>query len=93
MRYEYDPNKSHANKIKHGIDFEEAQALWLDKNAVIQDARSDTEPRFVVIGRIGGIFWAAFITHRREAIRIISVRRARKEEIADYEQELARRRT
>lgn len=92
MQYEYDPNKSRTNKVKHGIDFEEAQALWMDKNAVVQDARSDTEPRFIVIGRIGDLFWAAFITYRGETVRIISVRRARKEEIADYEQELARRR-
>ncbi|MDR2891664.1 MAG: BrnT family toxin [Deltaproteobacteria bacterium] len=92
MQYEYDPNKSQANKVKRGIDFEEAQSLWRDKDAVIQDARSDAEPRFVVIGRIDGLFWSAFITRRGESIRIISVRRARKEEIADYEKELARRR-
>ncbi|MDR3088398.1 MAG: BrnT family toxin [Desulfobulbaceae bacterium] len=89
MRYEYDPAKSQSNKIKHGIDFEEAKALWDDECAIIQSARSDTEPRFVVIGRIGGRFWSAFITYRNEAARIISVRRSRKEEIADYEQELA----
>lgn len=92
MNYEYDPNKSAANRIKHGIDFEDAQALWLDKDAIVQNARSDTEPRFIVIGRIRKLFWAAFITCRDETIRIISVRRARKEEIADYEKELARRR-
>ena len=90
MRYEYDPAKSQANKIKHGIDFEEAQALWADEDAIIQKARSDTEPRLVVIGRIGGRFWSAFITYRGETIRIISVRRSRQQEIADYEQELAR---
>lgn len=28
MQYEYGPEKSAANKAKHGIDFEEAQALW-----------------------------------------------------------------
>ena len=30
MEFEFDPAKSAANKDKHGIDFVEAQALWLD---------------------------------------------------------------
>jgi uncharacterized protein len=30
MRFEYDPDKGAENKRKHGIDFEEAQALWAD---------------------------------------------------------------
>jgi hypothetical protein len=33
MDFEYDPNKSEANKAKHGIDFEEAQELWNDQEA------------------------------------------------------------
>ena len=28
MLFEFDPHKSASNKIKHGIDFVEAQALW-----------------------------------------------------------------
>ena len=93
MRYEYDPHKSQANKIKHGIDFEEAQALWLDDFAIEQNARSDTESRLMIIGRIDDKVWSAFITYRDQAVRIISVRCARPQEIADYEKELARRRT
>ena len=30
MNFEYDENKSKSNKLKHGIDFEEAQKLWDD---------------------------------------------------------------
>jgi uncharacterized DUF497 family protein len=56
MQYEYDPNKSAANKEKHGIDFEEAKALWDDPCAITAAAQSETEPRFLVIGRIEGIF-------------------------------------
>lgn len=93
MQYEYDPAKSAANKVKHGIDFEEAQAPWLDAFAIEQDARSDTEPRYVVVGRINDTMWSAFVTYRGAAVRIISVRRSRDKEIEDYEQELARRRT
>jgi len=43
------------------------------------------ELRFLVIGKISGESWSAVITYRREKIRIISVRRSRKEEIDIYE--------
>lgn len=93
MRFEYDPAKSRANKLKHGIDFEEAQKLWEDPHAIVQDARSDAEKRCMVVGRINGKMWSGFITYRGDAVRIISVRRSRTQEAEDYEQELARRGT
>ena len=93
MLFEYDPDKSRANKIKHGIDFEDAQALWADADAIRLPARSDIEPRFVAVGLLNGCFWSAFFTYRDTAVRIISVRRAREREIAKYEEELARRGT
>lgn len=86
MQYEYDPAKSAANKEKHGIDFGEAQALWLDDNRLEIPARAQDEPRFALIARIQGIAWTAICTMRGENIRIISVRRARKEEVALYEE-------
>jgi hypothetical protein len=85
MMFEYDPDKSAANLEKHGIDFEAAQALWADELLLEIPARTADETRFLVIGRIGERHWAAIITYRREAIRIISVRRARNQEIAYYE--------
>ena len=93
MRYEYDPGKSRLNKVKHGIDFEQAQALWADTHALRLNARSDIEPRWMVIGRINGILWSAFITRRGEMVRIISVRRSRKHEEKIYEEAIARRGT
>ncbi len=35
MLFEYDENKSIKNKLKHGIDFEEAKALWENENALL----------------------------------------------------------
>ena len=93
MQYEYDPEKSRLNRVKHGIDFEEAKALWTDKYALWLDARSDIEPRYMVIGRIDDVLWSAFITYRGETARIISVRRARKQETKIYEETIARRGT
>ncbi len=83
--FEFDKNKSDLNKIKHGIDFVEAQMLWDDYNSIEIPARTDDEPRFLVIGKIKGTHWSAIITYRNSNIRIISVRHSRKEEINIYE--------
>lgn len=85
MGFEYDPDKSSANLLKHGIDFEEAQGLWNDPALIEIPARVSDEPRWVVIGMIGDKHWSAVITRREENIRLISVRRSRDEEIGIYE--------
>lgn len=85
--FELDPAKSEANREKHGIDFVEAQALWLDDRRVEVDARSSGEPRRVLVGCIGHRHWAAIVTWRGCRVRIISVRRARFREVALYESE------
>jgi uncharacterized DUF497 family protein len=43
--YEFDPETSAANKVKHGIDFVAAQALWLDEALVEAPAKTEDEPR------------------------------------------------
>ena len=83
--FEFDEQKSFMNKDKHGIDFDEAQLLWLDEMLVEIPARSDDETRSLVVGKIGEDHWAAIITYRGEKTRIISVRRARTKEIEIYE--------
>lgn len=85
MEFEFDSKKSQSNKKKHGIDFSQAQALWDDSDLIEIPARTSDEPRFLVIGKISGEHWSAAIAYRREKIRIISVRRSRKEEIDIYE--------
>jgi uncharacterized protein len=87
MKFEYDPKKSAENKRKHGIDFEEAQALWADSALVEIPASASEEPRWLLIGKIGQEQWSAVITRRDENIRLISVRRSRKEEVKIYESE------
>ena len=85
MEFEYDPEKSLANQNKHGIDFVEAQLLWLDDMLLEIPARTSDEPRKLIIGKIGNKHWSAVVTNRQERIRIISVRRSRKEEVEIYE--------
>lgn len=87
MKFEFDPAKSVANKDKHGIDFVEAQALWLDDGLAQTESKANLagELRFLAIGQIEGRYWTAICTQRGQVIRIISVRRARKEEMGHYE--------
>ena len=87
MKFEYDPPKSVSNKAKHGIDFEEAKELWRDERHIVVDSAYKAEPRSLVIGSIEGVCWVAVVTSRVEATRIISCRRARKNEEALYAQE------
>ena len=83
--FEFDPAKSESNLVKHGIDFVAAQALWNDPDLLEIPARTDDEPRFLVIGRIGPTHWSGVITYRGSVIRLISVRRSRPEEMVFYE--------
>ena len=87
MEFEFDLRKSAANARKHGIDFVKAQALWDDPARVEIPARTSDEPRTLIVGKIGSTPWAAVITQRRGRLRLISVRRARKEEVVLYESE------
>ncbi|WP_019506352.1 BrnT family toxin [Pleurocapsa sp. PCC 7319] len=85
MQFDYDLVKSSSNKVKHGIDFNEAQILWQDSQRIEIKARTTTEFRFIVIGKIDNKHWSAIITYRENKIRIISVRRSRDNEVKLYE--------
>ena len=83
--FEYDESKSEANLLKHGIDFIDAQLLWLDPDLLGVPAKTQDESRHLIIGVIAEKHWSAVITYRDKNIRIISVRRSRNEEIKLYE--------
>jgi uncharacterized protein len=83
--FEFDPAKSRANEKKHGISFAGAQDLCCDPDLLRIQARAQGEPRYIFLGRLDGRIWAAIATYRRGSIRLISVRRARPEEVALYE--------
>jgi len=85
MEFEFDPQKSQANKKKHGIDFYEAQALWDDPDLIEIPVRTSDEPRVLIIAKISSKHWSGVITYRAGKIRIISVRRSREEEVDIYE--------
>ena len=83
--FEFDPHKSVSNLEKHGIDFDEIQLLWNDPELIEVRAKSDNEPRFLVIGRIDDKHWSVVITYRNGNTRIISARRSRRSEVQLYE--------
>lgn len=87
--FEYDPVKSAKNLAKHGIDFEEAQALWNGRTVAVPLGDEYGEERIAIMGLIGDKHWTAIVTMRGQRIRIISVRRSRKKEEAHYDSETA----
>lgn len=86
MEFEWNERKNRRNKDKHGIDFETAMKFWNDKNRIEIQTPFPIENRSILIGKIDKKLWSAIFTLRGDAIRIISVRRARKKEAKFYEQ-------
>jgi uncharacterized DUF497 family protein len=85
MEFEFNPEKSVANQQKRGINSQQAQAIWDDPDYIEIPLKTTDEARFMVIGMINGKNWSGIIIYRDESVRIISVRRSRKEEIELYE--------
>ena len=85
ITFEFNEQKSQANLLKHGINFIDAQALWSDPLLLEIPAKTEDEPRHLLIGLISGKHWSAVITYRNASVRLISVRRSRPEEVALYE--------
>ncbi|MDO9225557.1 MAG: BrnT family toxin [Pseudomonadota bacterium] len=83
--FEFDETKNQTNLLKHGIDFIDAQGLWDDPRLLEIAAKTEDEPRYLVIGLINGKHWSAVVIYRGANIRLISVRRSRIEEVALYE--------
>jgi len=91
LRFEWDARKNAANKRKHGVSFEEARTVFYDERALlIQDPdEEEEEGRFVMLGLSAGLRTLVVCHCYRESdsvIRIISARKAQREERRDYEQ-------
>jgi len=84
MAFEFAPGKSEENFKKHGINFADAQELWTDPDCIVIPAKTVVEKRYLLIGKINDKTWSAIFTIRNKKIRIISVRRSRKNEEKIY---------
>jgi uncharacterized DUF497 family protein len=80
---EFDPKKSESNRLKHGIDFIQAQ-LWEDASRVVIEARTMDEKRYLLIAQFNERIWSAIYTVRNNSIKIISVRKSRGDEKEIY---------
>ncbi|MBI5126012.1 MAG: BrnT family toxin [Planctomycetes bacterium] len=89
MKFEWDEKKGEVNRLKHGVDFKTAVEIWQDEKRIEIQVPHPVEDRNVAIGQIRNKLWTAIYTLRGDAIRLISVRRARKEETRLYGKEEA----
>jgi uncharacterized protein len=90
MRFEWDEAKRRSNIRRHGIDFVGIDQLFASETVTILDDRfhySDT--RFITVGRFKGRVVVVAHTETNEVIRIISVRKATKNEETNYFKEIA----
>ncbi|MDZ4854401.1 MAG: BrnT family toxin [Nitrospirota bacterium] len=87
MIYEWDPRKAQANRLKHGVSFEEAASVFLDSRALTfgDPDHSEAEPREITIG-ISTRGRVLFLSHceRGDGIRIVSARKATPKERKQY---------
>jgi len=92
MLIEFDPDKDAANRIKHGLSLGDAVLVHWDDALIWQDDRMDYgEMRMCALGYAGErLYFLAFVD-RRQARRIISLRKANKREFNDYVRYLEKR--
>ena len=86
MRYSYDPTKKKSNLIKHGLDFDEAKrVIESGQTVTFEDNRYNyDEPRFITLGNLNGSIIVIVTTESDSEIRIISMRKAEKNEQKIY---------
>ena len=88
MLFEWDENKEKINISKHGLDFSTAALVFRDQNRLewFDELHSNYEDRYITIGEINGIAVVLMVvyTERGDAIRLISARKATKQEMRMY---------
>lgn len=85
LDFEWDDAKNVSNLDKHGIDFEDAVAIW-ERPVLVSLSPRGGEDRWIAIGMVDGMEIAVVYTERGTAKRLISARRARTNERRAYHQ-------
>ena len=90
IQFEWDRNKNDINQRKHKVSFEEAKTVFFDPEALLihdPDHSEDDEDRFIIMG-LSQNLKILVVCHcyksNDEVIRIISARKADKDEIKNY---------
>lgn len=84
MIFEWDEQKREINIRKHGIDFEDAKTVFEGYTITIDDPGDYGEVRFISTGMVRQHVMVVVHTERRGNIRIVSARRATKNEQRNY---------
>lgn len=85
MEFEWDEEKRQSNLQKHGVDFIRACQIFEGYTVEFEDSRYNYgEERFIAIGQTGGQVFTVVYTLRGEVIRLISARKATKNERRIY---------
>ena len=89
LRFDWDPRKNASNRRKHGVSFEEAESAFTDDNGLLLDDpdHSEDEERFVLLGmsaRLRVLVVCHCYRSSGNVIRIISARKADRDETRDY---------
>lgn len=89
LQFDWDPAKAETNLNKHGVSFEEAQSTFYDEWAILYDDpdHSRDEDRFLLVGmsiRLRVLIVSHCYREGESVIRLISARKARKEEAEEY---------
>ena len=85
MKFEWDNKKRKSNIKRHGIDFIDAQIIFAGYTLTIVDDRYDYgEERFITFGILDGRVVSVVHTETVDLIRIISIRKATKNEEKEY---------
>lgn len=91
IRFDWDPAKAVSNLRKHGVSFEEAQSVFYDEFAIqfYDEPHSSHEERFLMLGMSSGAHLLLVCHCERDGggvVRIISARKATKQESSFYGQ-------
>lgn len=89
LQFEWDKRKEKTNIKKHGVSFEEAQAVFFDENAIqfFDPDHSDDEDRFILLGisfKLRILVVCHCFRESEAIIRIISARKADDDEENEY---------
>jgi uncharacterized DUF497 family protein len=83
VSFEWNERKNLLNLVKHGIDFDDAIEVFYG-SIILRRSDRNSEERWIAIGSLDDRLIAVVFTWRADVIRIISARRARKNEEREY---------
>ncbi len=90
MRFTWDEAKRESNLAKHGFDFVDAETVFSDATFIFEDDRFFYgERRLITLGMLRGVVVVVTHTEEDDLVRVISMRKATKNEQKIYFQSFA----